>query len=252
MKTRIIGAILALVLAVVGAFVLITYVRGADARAAEGAELVDVYIVQELIPKGTPGESVGEFAKVDTIPQRNLADGAVTDLADLDGLVADAEIFPGEQLLEPRFIDPLELAAVGEVPVPEGMQLVSFTLPADRVVGGEVGAGDRIGLVGTVDPDEPGDGGDVINPFTSFAFHGVLVTKVQGVVAPDPDSDENVEQGSQDAIMVTIALSAPDVERWVWFAEGESAAYAQMWLTLENEQTDNSGTRPVDGNNAWQ
>ena len=46
MKTRIIGAILALVLAVVGAFVLVTYVRGADARAAEGAELADVYVVE--------------------------------------------------------------------------------------------------------------------------------------------------------------------------------------------------------------
>lgn len=252
MKTRIIGAILALVLAVVGAFVLVTYVRGADARAAEGAELVDVYIVQDSIPKGSPGESIGEFVEIDSIPQRNLADGAVTDLSDLDGLVADAEILPGEQLLEARFIDPRELAAIGDVPVPEGMQLVSFTLPADRVVGGQVGAGDRIGLVGTVDPDEPGDAEDLINPISSFAFHGVLVTKVQGVVTPDPDSDETVEQGSQDAIMLTIALSAPDIERWVWFAEGESGSYAQMWLTLENEQTDNTGTRPVDGSNAWQ
>jgi pilus assembly protein CpaB len=78
------------------------------------------------------------------------------------------------------------------------------------------------------------------------------VTKVQGVVAPDPESDEKAEQQSQDNIMVTIALSAHDAERWIWFAEGESANYAQMWLTLENEQTDNSGTTPVDGSNAWQ
>lgn len=252
MKTRIIGAIVALVLAAVGAFVLVTYVRGADARAAEGAELTEVFIVQETIPEGTPGESIEEFVKVDTVPQRNLADGAVTDLADVIGLVTDADILPSEQLLEARFIDPLELAARGDVPVPAGMQLVSFTLPADRVVGGAVRAGDRIGLVGTVDPDEPGDEDDVINPITSFAFHGVLVTKVQGVVTPDPEAEETEEQTSEDSIMVTIALSAHDVERWVWFSEGEAATYAQMWLTLENEQTDNGGTSPVDGSNAWQ
>ena len=252
MKTRIIGAIVALILAALGAFVLVTYVRGADARAADGAELSDVYIVQESIPKGTTGELVEEFVRLDTVPERNLVDGYVTDLADLVGLVADAEILPGEQLAEARFIDPAELAARGDVPVPPGMQLLSFTLPADRVVGGQVRAGDRIGLVGTVDPDEPGDAEDVINPISNFAFHGVLVTKVQGVVTPDPESDEAVEQSSQDSIMVTIALSAHDVERWVWFAEGESASYAQMWLTLENEQTDNSGTSPVDGSNAWQ
>lgn len=252
MKTRIIGAIVALILAAVGAFVLVTYVRGADARAAEGAELAEVFIVQEVIPEGTAGESIEELVKVDTVPSRNLVEGHVTDLADLAGLVADAEILPGEQLTEARFIDPAELAARGDVPVPAGMQVVSFTLPADRVVGGQVRSGDRIGLVGTVDPDEVGDEEDVINPITSFAFHGVLVTKVQGVVTPDPESEERQEQSSGDSIMVTIALSAHDIERWVWFAEGEAAEYAQMWLTLENEQTDNSGTTPVNGSNVWQ
>ena len=44
--------------------------------------------------------------------------------------------------------------------------------------------------------------------------------------------------------MLTIALSTHDVERWVWFTEGEAASYAQMWLTLENEATDNGGSAP--------
>jgi len=252
MKTRIIGAIVALVIAVVGAFLLVTYVRGADARAAAGTELVEVYVVQEQIPEGTAGEEVQEFVRVDTIPVRNLAEGAVTDLADLNGLVASADILVGEQLLADRFVDPLELAAEGDVAVPPGMQLVSFTLPADRVVGGQVKAGDRIGLVGTVDPDEEGEEADVISPITQFAFHGVLVTRVQGVAAPDPESGEPADQRSDSNLMLTIALSTHDVERWVWFAEGESANYAQMWLTLENEATDNSGSSPVTGSNAWQ
>lgn len=252
MKTRIIGAIVALILAAIGAVLLVGYVRGADARAAEGAELTDVYIVQESIPEGTPGESVTDYVEVDSVPERNVADGNVTNLEDLAGLVADAEILPGEQLLQARFIDPAELAARGDVVVPEGMQIVSFTLPADRVVGGQVRAGDKIGLVGTVDPDEPGDEEDVINPVTSFAFHDVLVTNVQGVVTPNPEAEEQVEQGAGDSIMVTIALSAHDIERWVWFAEGEASSYAQMWLTLQNEQTSNSDTAPVTGSNAFQ
>lgn len=251
MKTRIIGAIVALLLAAIGAFLLVTYVRGADARAAEGAELADVYVVQEEIPQGTPGETIGDYVKVDSIPTRNIVEGSVTNLDDLAGLITDAVLLPGEQLLEARFIDPAEAAARGDVAIPEGMQLVSFTLDADRVVGGQVRAGDHIGLVGTVDPDEVGTEEDVINPITSFAFHGVLVTKVQGVVAPDPDSDEQVDQSSGDSIMVTIALSAHDIERWVWFTEGEAASYAHMWLTLENELTDNSGTSPVSGSTAF-
>ncbi|MDQ0573785.1 Flp pilus assembly protein CpaB [Agromyces albus] len=251
MKTRVIGAIVALLLASVGAFVLILYVRGADARAAEGAELVDTYIVQETIPKGTPGESVAEFITADTVPERNLADGAVTDLEELIGLVAGADILPGEQLLEARFLDPLDLAAKGEVTVPEGMHLLSFTLPADRVVGGEVKAGDFIGMVGTVDPGEPEGQEEVINPTTQFTFNHVLVTKVQGVAVPSEGSDEAAAQDPTGAIMLTIALSTHDVERWVWFAEGESSNYANMWLTLQTESTDTSGSVRVDSGNVW-
>lgn len=252
MKTRIIGAIVALILAAVGAFVLITYVQGADARAAEGTELADVYIIEESIPKGTPGEAVKDFITIDSIPQRNLVEGYVTDLADLAGLVADAEILPGEQLRMARFVDPADLEATGDVAIPAGMQLVSFTLPADRVVGGQVKAGDRIGLVGTVDPDEQGDQEDVTNPISKFAFNGVLVTRVQGVAIPDPETGEKPDQTSDSNLMLTIALSTHDVERWVWFTEGESADYAQMWLTLQNDATDTSGSSPVDGSNAWQ
>jgi len=254
MKTRIIGAIVALILAAIGAVLLIGYVRGADARAAEGAELTEVYIVQETIAKGTPGDSVGDLVKRDTMPKRNVPEDSVTDLDELAGLVADAEILPGEQLLLGRFIDPADLAARGDVAIPEGMQLVSFTLPADRVVGGQVRAGDKIGLVGTVDPDEVGDTEDVINPVTSFAFHDVLVTNVQGAVLANTNDNadqQQEQQGSGDAIMLTIALSAHDVERWVWFTEGEAGGYANMWLTLQNDKTDNGGTAPVTGSTAF-
>ena len=218
MKTRIIGAIVALVLAIVGAFSLITYVRGADARAATGAELAEVYVVQETIPKGATGESVAEFVELDSVPERNVAEGAVTDLGELEGLVADADLLQGEQLLEARFIDPLELAARGDVQVPEGMQLVSFTLPVERVVGGAVQAGDEVGMVASLEASE-GAGVE-----SRFAFHDVLVTKVQGLaVAAD---GEQTEQAAGNVIMVTIALSTHDIERWVWAVDGNAERLA--------------------------
>ncbi|WP_430648046.1 Flp pilus assembly protein CpaB [Agromyces sp. GXS1127] len=251
MKTRIIGAILAIVLAVAGGVAIYLYVAGADARASRGAELVEAYVVTEPVPQGTPSETVRESLAVDELPRNAVPEDAVTDLGDLDGLVTSADLLPGDVLRQARFVDPAD-AVAGGVAVPEGMQLMSFTLPADRVVGGQVAPGDKIGLVGTIDPDEVGDQEDVVNPISSFAFHGVLVTRVQGVVGVDPETGEETDQSSDSAIMLTIALSAHDIERWVWFTEGEAADYAQMWLTLENEATDNSGTSPVDGNAAFQ
>ncbi len=167
MKTRIIGAIVALVIAVVGAFFLITYVSApmpALRRVPSSPRCTSSTRPSRL---ALLARHVSDYIRVDTMPQRNLAGDNVSDLTELEGLVAASQILPGEQLLAARFADPAELAAEGEVPVPEGMQLVSFTLPADRVVGGQVRAGDRVGLVGTVDPDEPGDQEDVINPLSS-------------------------------------------------------------------------------------
>ena len=239
MKTRIIGAIAALVLAVVGAFALITYVRGADARAADGAELTEIYIVQETIPEGTGGEGVAEFVKLDSVPERNVADGAVTDLEDLAGLVAEADLLPGEQLLEARFIDPLELAARGDVQVPDGMQQVSFALPVQRMVGGLVEAGSTVGIVVTAPGTDPATGG------TRFEFDRVLVTNAEiGTTASSGGDEDSNAQQSGNMLMFTVALGTHDVERLVWALEHfdkNPGAYG-VWVTLQNEATDTSGS----------
>lgn len=259
MKTRIIGAIVALVLAVVGAFVLVTYVRGADARAAAGAELTEVYVAKETIPGGTAGEAISELVRQDTVPVRNVVDGAVTDLTDLEGLVADADILPGEQLVEGRFVDPAVRASRGEVDVPAGMQQVSFALPVQRVVGGAVQPGSEIGLVITkyevgVDIET---GGPAPIPETQFSFNRVLVTNVQlgtSVSSGAGEGDDEQESRTGDTIMLTVALNTHDAERLVWATEGyeepaDYIPYVGIWVTLQNEATDISGSAPVNESN---
>ena len=258
MKTRIIGAILALVLAVVGAFVLIAYVRGADARAAEGAELTEVYVATEEIPSGTPGERISEFVEVDTVPSRNVVQGVVADLGDLEGTVADAEILPGEQIVEARFVDPEVRAARGEIDVPAGMQQISFALPVQRVVGGAVRPGSTIGLVITkyVPGVEIKTGDPTPVPETKFEFNRVLVTEVKvGTSVTTGDSETESETG--DTIMLTVALATHDAERLVWATEGyeqpaDYIPYIGIWVTLQNEATDTSGSSPVNESNIRQ
>lgn len=211
MKTRIIGAIVALVLTVIGALMLIGYVRGADVRAAAGAELGEVYVVTEEIPSGTPGDALSEFVRLDTAPKRNIPEGIVSDLADLAGLVADGRIHPGQQLLTAQFVDPAVRASRGEVDVPAGMQEVSFALPVQRMVGGALRPGSVIGIVAT--KYVPGvnieTGAPVFVPETQFAFNGVLVTDVMvGENVSDGDSSDGGESG--DTIMLTVALATHD------------------------------------------
>ncbi|GAA4066488.1 Flp pilus assembly protein CpaB [Agromyces indicus] len=248
MKTRIIGAIVALLLAVVGAFVLVNYVQAADARAAAGAELSDVYIVEEEIPQGTPGEEVGEFVTVDQVPARNLNEDRVTDLADLQGLVALDDVLPGEQLLNSRFSDPAVLNATGEIPVPEGLQEVTIALPVERVVGGQVSPGSTVGVVYSTNTNTISPNSNVA--VTKFMFHRMLVTRVTPgtTVASDGSSTNETSAGT---IMVTFAATTPQVERLVYGAEQQADGNGGLWLTLEPETADPSGSSPRFGQNIY-
>lgn len=232
MRIRIVGAALALVLAVVGAFLLVTYVNQADARAAADAQPAQVYIVKTPIPQGTLGEDVKNYVKVDTVPKRNLEPEYVTDLSQLDGLVASTDLLVGEQLVQPRFINPLTAAQNGNVPIPAGMQQVSVALSIDKVVGGAVNAGDYIGVVATTTANGQST--------TQFALTHVLVTKVQGL-ATSQDGKTASQQSTGATLLVTVALNTHDVERWVWAANGG----ASLWLTLENDKTSTTGSAAV-------
>ncbi|MGR0320930.1 Flp pilus assembly protein CpaB [Agromyces sp. ZXT2-3] len=247
MKTRIIGALVALVLAIVGTVVLVGYVRGADQRAAEGAEFVDVYIVDESIPEGTSASQIEEFISLTELPAISVAEDRVTDLADLEGLVAAAELLPGDQLREDRFVDPAVLAAQGDVPVPEGMQEVTVALEVQRVVGGAIQPGSRIGIVVTnkIQPGEPNAEGTVTtSPVTRFIDNQVLVTRVRAGSTFTPENGEETTTAVQN-IMVTVAMTTPQIEKLVWAREMQEDDLAGVWLTLQNEDTSTEGSQLI-------
>ncbi|RZU66666.1 pilus assembly protein CpaB [Microterricola gilva] len=246
MKTRIIGAILAIVLAAAGAVVLIFYVNSADARAADGAALVPVYVVTSEIPVGTPAEEVGEFVTVKNMPALAVVPGGVKKLSQLDGQVSDAALQPGEQLIAARWVDPAALAASGSTDLPDGMQAVTITLPVERAVGGTVTAGDTVGVVVAATAKIHDSSEEIL--MTKQVFHKMLVLAVQqGTTVLSDTSDENAAAEPVSAVMVTLAGRTPDIEEIVWGQE-----FGSVWLTLEPESADESGSRVVDGNVVFQ
>ena len=238
MKTRLIGVILAVVLALTGTVVLTGYVRGADARASAGAELVTVYVVNAPIPAGAKAEDIGKSITQKQVPALAAVPGRVKNLADLAGRVADVALVPGEQLLDARWVAPAELTVRGEVALPDGMQAVTVALPVEHVVGGTVKAGDTVGVIisATMTPPE---GKDI--PLTRQVFHKVLVTAVQAGNTTQPAKGTSQSNDPVSTIMVTLARLTPDVEKLVWGQE-----FGSVWLTLEPEGADESGSRNVD------
>jgi pilus assembly protein CpaB len=232
MKRRIIAAVAALLMAAVGAVQLYSYVQHADQRAMAGLETSEVLVVEAPIAEGTPADQLSELVGTKTLPAMALAEGAALDLDQLNGLVANTALQPGEQVITARFSDPAALDEDGTAPLPKRMQEVSLMLDSQRALGGNLAPGDTVGVFFSVDGR------------TDLGLHGVLVSRVQGglVAAPSEKSSGGTAPLPETSVMVTLAVSAANAERVVHAAENGT-----IWLS--NEPTDAAaiGTSVVTG-----
>src|SRR5690348_6929007 len=121
MKTRLIAAIVAVVMAAVGAVVLVMYVRGADSRAMSGLDTVKVLIASGPIPKDTKAADLRVMVTTKELPASAALPGAVTNLDELSGEVALEPLVKGEQLLNTKFGQPPAVSS-DELVIPPEMQ----------------------------------------------------------------------------------------------------------------------------------
>ena len=98
-KRRIIGIVAATLLALVGTISLVGYVRSAKEDAVAQETLVDVYVVDEFVPKGAEPGTIMSAVSVEQVPARLIQDGALTDLDQVGDQVAASDLQPGDQLL---------------------------------------------------------------------------------------------------------------------------------------------------------
>jgi pilus assembly protein CpaB len=244
---RILAALAALLLLVVGSVVLLGYVHGADARALAGTRTVDVLVADELIPEGTSGDQLDSLIRTEVVPAKTAVAGRVIDLASLTGRVATVDILPGEQLLSGRFARPGDLQAPGTVEVPDGMQEVSVLLEPQRAVGGRLAAGDHVGVVVSLTLQ---DG----TTATHAVLHDVLVTQVQGAPAPvdpaaakdDPATASAGTAAPSASLMVTVAVSAAQAEAVVFGVE-----HGTIWLSREPDGAQTGGTDVITPGNIY-
>ena len=265
MWKRLAAAAVAVILAVVGVVMVMTYANGADARALEGMQTKNVLVVAEEIPEGTPAEDVEAFVETRAVPQNFVVPGALTDLDEVSGQVTDVPLAAGEQLHQARFATPEARRAAGAAPLPEEaqeMHQVTVALNKPRALGGNIAPGDRVGVFmsfettgqkgyvlnsdGSIErvpgsPEDEGDSDDkaTINT-THLTIHKVLVVRVQGGFVEPPSDTEGEDAEATEAeetVHVTLALNAPDAERLVFAME-----WGNVWLSLEPEGASEDGT----------
>lgn len=249
MKARLLGGIAALVVAIIGTVLLVSYVQGADRRALANTETTEVYVIQKEIAAGTSAANFGDSAVKKSIPKSAVASDSVATLSELGQKVSAVGLVPGEQLLSSRMVEPAQLLGAGRVAVPTGLQEVTIKLPMERIVGGSLKAGDTVGVVLSFPENEKLNLPDQ----SQLLFHKVLVTAVQnatGAVAEDQaattektsdgalGSKSSAAQAGGNGYMVTVARNAIDVEKIVHAIE-----FGKVYLSKErdNSTQDNAG-----------
>ena len=271
MNKRWIGVGLSILLAVVGAYLLVNYVQGADERALEGEETVEVLVVNAPVARGTAAEELEESVETVLVPAKLQTPGSVGDLASLSGTYTSVDLVPGEQILSTRFVNAESLAALNDFPLPDKLLEVTLSLSPERALGGTLRPGDSVAVIASFSPfsltaEETGDAvteatvnedgtitETVIEPeetsvevstpsSTHLIIHRAMVTKVQVERLPTPLDEQTAEQSGvalapTGNLLVSLAMDPDDVERTVFTSE-----FGSVWLARESETTPDDPT----------
>ncbi len=231
MTRKPVALLAAVVLALLGTLLLVSYVHTAKDNAVAGEQLVPVLVLTDDVAAGTKSSDLASHVKTEQVPAKVKAAGAITSIAELNGTVASVNLIKGEQVVNTRFA---AVAASGRAAAPDGLLEVTVPLDPQRALGGLLQPGNKVAVVITLDDD--GNGKAV----THMQLQKVLVTAVQ-VAQTDNSSSSSDSADTKKAptgtMMVTLAVDAPSVEKIVFAAE-----HGHIWLASEPDTANPAGT----------
>jgi pilus assembly protein CpaB len=231
--------VVAAVVAAMGAALVFVYARGAEARAADKFETVDVLVVKTAIERGESANAAYASGKIDVaqVPRAQVLPGATGDGAAFTDQYALTTIYPGEQLIPEKFGGADEVEEVMTLPIPDGLIAISVSLTDTGRVGSFIKPGAKVGvfLTGTLPPE---------NVATSkLLMRDVLVLATGSTTTvPTPQAGEGDAAAAPEALpntLFTLAVTQKQAEK-ILFAQG----LGELAFALLNP---NSELKPGDG-----
>jgi pilus assembly protein CpaB len=227
MKRRLGLMVAALVVALFGTSAVYAYVNRVEAKTVNANAPVDVIVAAAQIPAGTTGAVVGQsgLAVVQSVPQRNVPPGALTNLGSVDKKQLAADVYPGEVLLAAKFTDANQ-ARTGALAIPNDKLAVSVQLDDPQRVAGFVVPGSQVAVFYTPNDNEG-----------TAAQTGVILPRSL-VIAVGPSTlqaNGATGAGAQPAptAILTLALSQSQAEKLVLAQQTGS-----LYLGLLSDQSD--------------
>jgi pilus assembly protein CpaB len=228
MRRKVVLLVSAVVIAALGASLVLLYVNGLADRAQANEDLVNVLTVTEKIEPGeqaSAAQSHGKF-ELTKVPKSSVVQGAVTNVREMADQVALAAIYPGEQVLAEKF--GTTAASKQALPIPKGKIAVSVELTDPARVAGFVAPGSHVVIF--VSAVETTNGST-----TTPAYTRVLVPDVEviGVGATTVLSGPTGNQSKQavDEVprtILTVALDQQDSGRVLFAASTKGLAFGLL------------------------
>ena len=232
MARRSILLLAAILIAAVGTTMIVLYVQGIDARAAEGQELVEVLTAADVIEAGesvAEAQSAGKFEKTDLV-RGDMVEGALSSTTSIDDQVSIGTIFPGEQLISQKFGEP---GSEETLTIPDDKLAISVELPDPARVAGFVNPGSRVAIFVSADPElfRPDGSTQKLPQYTGLLLPdvqviGVGTTTVAARTTTSEDGAQTVEEIPRT--ILTIAVDQEQAERVIFASRNGELSFALL------------------------
>lgn len=244
MARRSILLMVAVLIALIGTALIVVYVQGIDARAAEGQELVEVLVATEALESGESVSDAQEAGKFDTkeVRRDDVVDGALSSTSSISDLVATGAIYPGEQLIAKKFGT---LGDTASLVIPDDKMAVSVELTDWERVAGFVNPGNEVAIFGSaIAPVRLMPNGDEIKlgDWTRIVLSrvqvvGVGTTSVTSRTTRSDDGEQVVEEVPKT--ILTLAVDQGQAEKLIHADRTTELTFALL--------TDDSGAQDEPG-----
>lgn len=237
--------VVASVVAALGVALVFVYARGAESRAAEQFDTIEVLTAIKKIEPGESVENALENGKIEltSVTRNNALEGATNESEPFQNKVALTTIYPGEQLVPVKFGGAFDVEASATLPIPEGKIAISIQVSDDGRVGKFLSPGADIAVIFTdlLPTGEPVSTSTLLERVTILAAGSVtsIGDGNDGAAAedsPEADSDDAIQQ------LLTIAVNQRDAER-VRFAEKDGELTAALLNDASDVKSDKGVTK---------
>lgn len=231
MARRSLLMVAALVIAALGAAMIVIYVQGIDARAAEGQELVEVLTATETIEVGESvkdAQSAGKFETSEVV-RNDLVDGALTSTSSISDDVALGDIYPGEQIIAKKFGEPGSEEALT---IPDDKIAVSVDLTDPARVAGFVVPGSKVAIFASGDPEaiKPDGSTQKLSTYTRLLLPKVQVIGVgtTTITARTTKTDQGETTEQIPRTILTVAVDQEQAEKLLFADRNGDLAFGLL------------------------